>query len=69
MIRKILINSMYGVLGNRFFAFYNIQNAMAITIAGRDVIEYVSDNVNKYFREYWHKSFWKYFTFFTYLWK
>lgn len=61
MIRKILINSMYGVLGNRFFSFYNIKNAMAITIAGRDVIEYVSDSVNDYFHEYWHKTFWKYF--------
>lgn len=61
MIRKILINSMYGVLGNRFFSFYNIKNAMAITIAGRDVIEYVSDAVNDYFHKYWHKTFWKYF--------
>ncbi len=61
MIRKILINSMYGVLGNRFFSFYNIKNAMAITIAGRDVIEYVSDSVNDYFHKYWHKTFWKYF--------
>jgi len=60
-IRKILINSMYGVLGNRFFSFYNIKNAMAITIAGRDVIEYVSNNINKYFREKWHLTFWKYF--------
>lgn len=61
MIRKILINSMYGVLGNRFFSFYNIKNAMAITIAGRDVIEYVSDAVNDYFHGYWHKTFWKHF--------
>ena len=60
-IRKILINSMYGVLGNRFFSFYNIKNAMAITIAGRDVIEYVSDNVNRYFKTKWHETFWKYF--------
>jgi len=61
MIRKILINSMYGVLGNRFFSFYNIKNAMAITIGGRDVIEYVSDAVNDYFHNYWHKTFWKKF--------
>jgi len=54
-IRKILINSIYGVLGNRHFAFYNIKNAMAITIAGRDVIQYVTDSVNDYFINYWHK--------------
>ena len=67
MIRKILINSMYGVLGNRFFSFYNIKNAMAITIAGRDVIEYVSDSVNDYFHKYWHKTFWKYFPEYSHL--
>ena len=67
MIRKILINSMYGVLGNRFFSFYNIKNAMAITIAGRDVIEYVSDAVNNYFHKHWHKTFWKHFPEYTHL--
>jgi len=67
MIRKILINSMYGVLGNRFFSFYNIKNAMAITIAGRDVIEYVSDAVNNYFHNHWHKSFYKYFPEYSHL--
>lgn len=61
MIRKILINSIYGVLGNKHFAFYNIKNAMAITIGGRHVIEFVSDSVNKYFKTQWHKTFHKYF--------
>lgn len=67
MIRKILINSMYGVLGNRYFSFYNIKNAMAITIAGRDVIEYVSDSVNNYFHNHWHKTFTKYFPEYSHL--
>jgi len=67
MIRKILINSMYGVLGNRYFSFYNIKNAMAITIAGRDVIEYVSNAVNNYFHNHWHKTFWKYFPEYSHL--
>ena len=60
-IRKILINSMYGVLGNRFFSFYNIRNAMAITIGARDMITYVSSNINKYMKENWHKKAHKYF--------
>lgn len=60
-IRKILINSIYGVLGNQYFAFYNINNAMAITIGGRDIIQYVSNSVNDYFHKYWHKTCHKYF--------
>ncbi|MFW6219530.1 MAG: DNA polymerase domain-containing protein [bacterium] len=60
-IRKILINSMYGVLGNRFFSFYNIKNAMAITIGARDMITYVSSNINKYMKKNWHKIAHKYF--------
>ena len=60
-VRKILINSIYGVLGNQHFAFYNIKNAMAITIGGRDIIQYVSNSVNDYFRKYWHKVAYKYF--------
>jgi len=60
-IRKILINSMYGVLGNKFFSFYNVKNAMAITIGARDMITYVSSNVNKYFKQYYHKIAHKHF--------
>ncbi|MFA5484949.1 MAG: DNA polymerase domain-containing protein [Candidatus Pacearchaeota archaeon] len=60
-IRKILINSMYGVLGNRFFSFYNIKNAMAITIGARDMITYVSSNINKYMKQNWHKIAHKHF--------
>ena len=40
LVMKILINSMYGVLGNPHFAFYNIHNAMAITIGGRHLIKF-----------------------------
>jgi DNA polymerase elongation subunit (family B) len=54
MIRKILINSMYGVLGNRFFAFYNISNAAAITVSGRHLIKFLSEELNKYMKQRWH---------------
>ena len=31
-IRKIMINSVYGVLGNPYFHFYNVKNAMAVML-------------------------------------
>lgn len=60
-IRKILINSIYGVLGNKYFSFYNIKNAMAITIGGRHLIEFLSNNLNNYIKKYWHKIAKNYF--------
>jgi len=59
LIRKILINSMYGVLGNPHFAFYNAKNASAITVGGRHLIKYLSDNINNYMKEKWHKEAYK----------
>lgn len=60
-IRKILINSMYGVLANKYFSFYNIKNAMAITIGGRHLIKFLSNNLNTYLKNYWHTVAVKYF--------
>lgn len=56
LILKILINSMYGVLGNPNFLFYNIYNAMAITIGGRHLIKFLSDTINNYMKTAWHKT-------------
>lgn len=53
-IRKILINSMYGVLGNKNFTFYNTSNAAAITVGGRHMIQFLSNKINEYMKEYWH---------------
>lgn len=61
MIRKILINSIYGVLANRFFAFYNVNNAKAITLGGQDLIKYLSNCTNQYFKNHWHKTYHKFF--------
>lgn len=61
MIRKILINSIYGVLANRFFAFYNINNATAITLGGQDLIKYLSNCTNNYFKDNWHLTYKKFF--------
>jgi DNA polymerase elongation subunit (family B) len=61
LIRKILINSMYGVLINDFFHFYDVDNARVITRGGRTLIRYVSSITNSYFREQWPKVYKKYF--------
>lgn len=54
LIRKILINSVYGVLGNPFFNFYNINNAIAVTLSGQDLIRYLSNTLNDYMKKNWH---------------
>jgi len=53
-IRKILINSVYGVLGNPYFNFYNINNAIAVTLGGQDLIRYLSNTLNDYMKKNWH---------------
>jgi DNA polymerase elongation subunit (family B) len=61
MIRKILINSFYGTLANKGFRFYDVDNARVVTRAGRTLIRYLSDSVNRYFKEKWHIHYKKYF--------
>jgi len=53
-IRKILINSIYGVLGNQFFNFFNINNAIAVTLSGQNLIKYLSNCINQYVKDNWH---------------
>lgn len=38
LIQKVLLNSLYGVLGLPVFRFYDIDNALAVTATGQDVI-------------------------------
>ena len=54
-IRKILINSMYGVLANKFFHFYDVDNARAITRGGRVTVRYIAGCANSYYRDNWHR--------------
>lgn len=48
MAFKILLNSAYGALGNRFFNWFDINHAEAITISGQLSIRWVSDRLNEY---------------------
>jgi DNA polymerase elongation subunit (family B) len=52
LVQKILLNSLYGVLGLPAFRFYNIANAEAVTITGQTIIKRTADIVNvKYNKE------------------
>jgi DNA polymerase elongation subunit (family B) len=54
-IRKILINSMYGVLANKYFHFYDVDNARAITRGGRVTVRYLAACANSYVKDNFHK--------------
>ena len=51
---KILINSIYGAFGNKWFYFYNPDIAQSITLQGQDLIKFSIKAVNHYFSEKWH---------------
>lgn len=45
---KILLNSLYGAMGNRYFRYFDIQIASAITLTGQEVIQYAEQKVNAF---------------------
>lgn len=51
---KLLINSIYGAFGNKWFYFYNPDIAQSITLQGQDLIKFSIKAVNHYFLERWH---------------
>lgn len=52
LVQKILLNSLYGVLGLPAFRFYDIDNAEAVTLTGQTVIKKTADFLNlKYNKE------------------
>ena len=53
---KILINSFYGALGNKWFIAFNPDVAEAVTLQGQDLIKSAEKFINKYFLEFWHKD-------------
>jgi len=51
-VQKILLNSMYGVLGLPAFRFYDVDNAEAVTLTGQVVIKKTAEMANiKYWKE------------------
>lgn len=54
MALKLIINSEYGAMANRYFVMYNPVVANAITAMGREIIQYMAEENEKYWYEHWH---------------
>jgi DNA polymerase elongation subunit (family B) len=50
---KILLNSTYGVLANRFFVLYDIDCAKSVTLTGQKLIKQSEKIVNDYMQKQW----------------
>ena len=45
---KIMMNSLYGAFGNQFFRFYDLHNAVAVTMTGQFIIQYIQHGLNRF---------------------
>lgn len=50
-VQKILLNSLYGVLGLPIFRFYDVDNAEAVTTTGVSIIKFTSKMGNQYYNK------------------
>lgn len=46
--KKILLNSLYGSIGNNFARWFDIRHAESITLTGQLIIRYVANKVNEF---------------------
>jgi DNA polymerase elongation subunit (family B) len=53
---KILINSMYGALGNKWLVCFNPDVAETVTLQGQNLIKYAEKVINHYFKNVWPKD-------------
>lgn len=51
---KLTLNSIYGALGNNYFALFNPDVAESVTLQGQDIWKFAEKIVNRYFNEMWH---------------
>jgi len=51
MAFKILLNSLYGVLAERHFRFYNLDLAASITCTGRELIKFAGEHIDLYMHD------------------
>ena len=51
---KLTLNSIYGALGNKWFALNNKDVAESVTLQGQDIWRFAEKIINKYFNEMWH---------------
>jgi len=50
-IQKIVLNSLYGVLGLPVFRFYDVDNAEATTVTGQELIKFTEKIANFYYNQ------------------
>ena len=50
-IQKIVLNSLYGVLGLPVFRFYDVDNAEATTVTGQELIKFTEKITNHYYNK------------------
>lgn len=48
MAVKILLNSLYGALGNQYFRYYDLRVAEGITLSGQLAVRWAEENMNRY---------------------
>ena len=51
---KLTMNSIYGAIGNNYFACFNPDVAEAVTLQGQDLIKHSSMLLTRYFQQFWH---------------
>ena len=49
LVQKIILNSLYGVLGLPVFRFYDVDNAEATTVTGQELIKFTEKIANSYY--------------------
>lgn len=54
--KKLVLNSIYGAMANRYSYFYDKSLAEAITLQGRDAIKYAERIIDYYFHNVFHKD-------------
>jgi DNA polymerase elongation subunit (family B) len=51
MVIKVILNSLYGCLGNKYFRWFQVEHAEAITWSGQLVIQWVAKRMNEYLND------------------
>jgi DNA polymerase elongation subunit (family B) len=48
LAKKVSLNSAYGALGSQYFRFYDLRQALAVTLAGQLSIRWIENKLNQY---------------------
>ena len=48
LAKKVSLNSAYGALGSQYFRFYDLRQALAVTLAGQLSIRWIENKLNTY---------------------